>query len=85
MMGFIKMDLKEIEALRATAVGMTQIVGYQPSMLTGQARDFAHCVIALCDKFGHALDALQEADIIMGHDDAETEWREKWAWLWPNQ
>ena len=28
--------------------------------------------------------ALQEADTIMGHDDAATEWREKWAGLWPN-
>lgn len=28
--------------------------------------------------------ALQEADTIMGHDDAETAWREKWAGLWPN-
>ena len=29
-------------------------------------------------------DALQEADTIMGHDDAATEWRERWADLWPN-
>jgi hypothetical protein len=29
--------------------------------------------------------ALQEADIIMGHDDAETEWRERWAGLWPSK
>ena len=28
--------------------------------------------------------ALQEADTIMGHDDAETEWRDKWASLWPD-
>lgn len=27
-------------------------------------------------------EALQEADTLMGHDDAETEWREKWAYLW---
>lgn len=27
--------------------------------------------------------ALQEADTLMGHDDAETEWRNKWAGLWP--
>jgi hypothetical protein len=27
-------------------------------------------------------DALQEADTIMGHDDAATEWRERWAHLW---
>jgi hypothetical protein len=26
--------------------------------------------------------ALQEADTIMGHDDAATEWREKWGSLW---
>jgi hypothetical protein len=26
--------------------------------------------------------ALMEADAIMGHDDAETEWRDKWASLW---
>ena len=26
--------------------------------------------------------ALMEADSIMGHDDAETEWRDKWASLW---
>jgi len=26
--------------------------------------------------------ALQEADTIMGHDDAATEWRERWAHLW---
>ena len=26
--------------------------------------------------------ALQEADTIMCHDDAATEWREKWARLW---
>lgn len=28
--------------------------------------------------------ALQEADTIMGHDDSATEWRERWARLWPN-
>lgn len=28
--------------------------------------------------------ALEEADRIMGHDDAATEWREKWAGLWSN-
>ena len=28
--------------------------------------------------------ALQEADTIMGHDDLESEWHEKWAHLWPN-
>ena len=28
--------------------------------------------------------ALQEADTIMGHDDSESEWRGKWAHLWPN-
>ena len=26
--------------------------------------------------------ALMEADSIMRHDDAETEWRDKWAHLW---
>ena len=26
--------------------------------------------------------ALQEADTLMGHDDAMTEWRERWAGLW---
>jgi hypothetical protein len=26
--------------------------------------------------------ALQGADTIMGHDDAATEWRERWAHLW---
>lgn len=30
------------------------------------------------------MQALQEADTIMGHDDAATEWRERWAHLWPN-
>ena len=30
------------------------------------------------------MSALQEADTIMGHDDAETEWRDKWAGLWSN-
>jgi hypothetical protein len=29
------------------------------------------------------LAALQEADNLMGHDDAPTEWRNKWAHLWP--
>lgn len=29
------------------------------------------------------LEALQEADTLMGHDDAPTEWRSKWAHLWP--
>ena len=28
--------------------------------------------------------ALQEADTIMGHDDSESDWREKWAHLWSN-
>ena len=28
--------------------------------------------------------AIQEADTIMGHDDSESEWRGKWAHLWPN-
>lgn len=28
-------------------------------------------------------EALQEADTLMGHDDAFTEWRDKWAHLWP--
>ena len=28
--------------------------------------------------------ALQEADTIMGHDDSESDWREKWAHLWTN-
>ena len=28
--------------------------------------------------------ALQEADTIMGHDDSESDWRGKWAHLWPN-
>jgi hypothetical protein len=28
--------------------------------------------------------ALQEADTLMGHEDHFTEWREKWAGLWPN-
>lgn len=27
-------------------------------------------------------EALQEADTLMGHDDAESEWRERWACLW---
>ena len=26
--------------------------------------------------------ALQEADTIMSHDDASTDWRDKWARLW---
>lgn len=26
--------------------------------------------------------ALMEADSIMGHDDAETAWRDKWDHLW---
>lgn len=29
------------------------------------------------------LVALQEADNLMGHDDAFTDWRNKWAHLWP--
>lgn len=29
--------------------------------------------------------ALDEADRIMAHDDAATEWREKWAGLWANR
>lgn len=41
-----------------------------------------------CERLSRELaavrDALQEADTIMGHDDSETEWREKWAGLWPN-
>lgn len=28
-------------------------------------------------------EALQQADTIMGHDDAATDWRERWALLWP--
>ena len=27
--------------------------------------------------------ALQEADTLMGHEDQYTEWRERWAHLWP--
>jgi hypothetical protein len=40
---------------------------------------FLHCAGA--DQF---MQALQEADTLMGHDDEFTEWREKWAGLWPN-
>jgi hypothetical protein len=55
-------------------------------------------VSRLCEELGHGPDtvsamtdavqmrqALQGADTIMGHDDAETEWRERWAHLWVRQ
>jgi len=37
---------------------------------------------ALQARLDAAAGALDEADRIMGHDDAETEWRGKWAYLW---
>lgn len=53
-------------------------------------------VSRLCEELGHGTDtvaaltaavqmrqALQEADTLMGHDDQFTEWRERWAHLWP--
>ena len=40
---------------------------------------FLHCAGA-----DQLMQALQEADTLMGHDDGATEWREKWAGLWPN-
>jgi hypothetical protein len=42
----------------------------------------------VCDEAADEIErlraALQEADTIMGHDEAFTEWREKWAGLWPS-
>lgn len=37
---------------------------------------------ALRERVAELERALQEADTIIGHDDSETEWREKWACLW---
>lgn len=36
------------------------------------------------DQLDSLREALQEADRLMGHDDEATEWREKYAHLWPN-
>jgi hypothetical protein len=47
-----------------------------------------HAMQAEIDELRSAIttvtEALHEADRLMGHDDATTEWREKWAHLWRN-
>lgn len=37
----------------------------------------------LTDEAEKLRSAVHEADNLMGHDDAFTEWRERWAHLWP--
>lgn len=54
------------------------------SLLRGQPAQLDRATFLHCAGADQLLQALQEADTIMGHDDAETEWREKWAGLWPN-
>lgn len=38
---------------------------------------------AQADEVAQLRQALQEADTLMGHDQGATEWRERWASLWP--
>ena len=49
-------------------------------------RDARHAAAELALKADAEIErlrkALQEADTLMGHDDAMTEWRERWAGLW---
>ncbi len=46
-----------------------------------RARDAVDLVTAWRERY---MAALQEADTLLGHDDAHTEWRERWAGLWPD-
>jgi hypothetical protein len=50
------------------------LVGWDevPAMLRSQDKELARL-----------RQALQEADNIMGHDDEQTAWRERWQHLWP--
>ena len=50
----------------------------------GITREVAEARALLMAKAPQMMAALQDADTLMGHGDAETAWRERWAFLWPN-
>ena len=50
----------------------------------GITREVAEARALLMAKAPQMMAALQEADTLMGHGDAETDWRDRWAFLWPN-
>ena len=67
-------ELMEWRKLRDPTTLHANLLRGMPAQLSRAT--FLHCAGA--DQF---IDALQEAEKLMGHDDAETDWREKWAHL----
>lgn len=61
--------------LREVALALGNEPGDDRSTLPERVR-------AMRDDVGRLRVALQEADTLLGNDDAETEWREKWDGLW---
>jgi hypothetical protein len=54
------------------------------SLLRGVPARLDRATFLHCAGVDQLMQALQEADTLMGHDDGAAEWREKWAVLWPN-
>ena len=70
-------ELEEWRKLRDPVTLHVSLLRGVPARL--ERATFLHCAGA-----DQLMQALQEADTLMGHDDGATEWREKWALLWPN-
>ena len=85
-----------VPALPAPAVPASQILGavargwcHPENSAKAMDSDLALAIAAeiaalLAALLPQMMATLQDADTLMGHGDAETAWRERWALLWPN-